>query len=143
MVVKRPAKKIVVKRKVNNQISRLVLLALAGTLFAGYLSYNKFFAKTCVLTEGCSYLFGIPTCFYGFTLFFLIFILSFSSVMTGIKFGKAIRFISILGILFSGSFTIYELFFAPINILNGASYSLLLPSCAYGLVFFLVIWILS
>jgi uncharacterized membrane protein len=141
-MVKTP-QKIVVSRKNTGQVSRIVCLALAGTIFVGYLSYTKLFSKTCALVEGCSYFLGLPTCFYGFALFFILLVLAIVSISTKINFSKGIRFFSVLGILFSGYFSIYELFFASLNIFNGAIYSLLLPSCVYGLVLFIVIWILS
>ncbi len=135
-------RKVVIRRE-SNQMSAITFLALIGTLFAGYLSYKKFFSGTCTLTEGCSYFLGLPTCFYGFFIFLIIFLMAFASMVTRGHFGKAIRLLTVIGVLFSGYFAIYELFFAPSNILNGAVFSLFLPSCAYGLILFLVMWILN
>ncbi|VVB79320.1 Uncharacterised protein [uncultured archaeon] len=135
--------KVTVKKKETNYISKITWIALVGTLFAGYLSYHKLFGKTCALTEGCTTFLGLSTCYYGFSLFFILLVLAFSSMKMGMTFSKSIKVVSGLGVLFSGYFAVYELFFAPLNILNGAVYSLLLPSCAYGLVLFVVIWILS
>lgn len=135
--------KIAVKKKEVDYVSKITWIALVGTLFAGYLSYHKLFGKTCALTEGCSTFLGLSTCYYGFALFFILLVLAFGSMKSGANFSRSIKFVSALGILFSGYFAIYELFLAPLNILNGAIYSLLLPSCAYGLVLFVIIWILS
>ncbi len=135
-------RKIIIRRE-SNHMSAIAFLSLLGSLFAGYLSYKKFFAGTCALTEGCSYFLGQPTCFYGFVLFFLIFIMAFTSMVSRGHFSSAIRLFSVVGVLFSGYFALYELFFAPLNLLNGAVFALLLPSCVYGLVLFLVIWILN
>jgi hypothetical protein len=117
-------------------------LSLFGILFAGYLSYSKLFSGTCSLTEGCSYFLGVPTCFFGFGIFLAIFVFACISLFSKLMFRKTIVVLSFLGILFSGYFAVYELFFAPLNILNGASYDLLLPSCVYGLfAFVIVFWI--
>lgn len=130
-------------RKETDHISPIVFIALLGTLFAGYLTYQKMFVSVCPLTEGCSYFLGLPTCFYGFVLFALIFILGLASMVSRGHFTDGIRFFAMIGVLFSGYFAIYDLFIAPLNILNGAVYTLLLPSCVYGLVGFIVITILS
>jgi hypothetical protein len=117
-------------------------LSLFGVLFAGYLSYSKLFSTTCALAEGCSLFLGWPTCFFGFALFLLIFILSCTSLLSNLMLRKAIIAVSFLGILFSGYFSVYEIFFTPLNLLNGASYELFLPSCAYGLIAFIIVfWI--
>ena len=118
-------------------------LSLFGVLFAGYLSYRKLFSGTCALTEGCSFFLGWPTCVYGFSIFCLIFIFACVSLISKHMFRKTIVFLSFVGMLFSGYFSVYELFFAPVNMLNGASYTLLLPSCVYGFVAFIIVFWIS
>jgi hypothetical protein len=135
--------KVALKKVTDTSISKITWIALVGTLFAGYLSYHKLFGKTCALTEGCTTFLGLSTCYYGFALFFILLVLAFGSMKSGLNLSMSIKFVSALGVLFSGYFSLYELFFAPLNILNGAVYSLLLPSCAYGLVMFFIVWILS
>lgn len=137
----RPLPRKVVVRKTYSSISygAILVLSILGTLFAGYLSFEKFFSNVCVLSEGCSELFGIPTCLYGFVLFFILTMLSLVSFLSDSKFSKGINLIAIIGFLFSLYFSVYELFFAPINILNGANYSLILPSCVYGMILYIVI----
>jgi len=122
------------------RINWLLLLSLAGVLFAGYLSYRKFFTSTCALTEGCASFLGLPTCSFGFVLFLLIFIFSCVSLYKGNLLRKTIMWTSVAGMLFSGYFSVYELFFTSLNILNGATYTLLLPSCVYGLVMFVIVF---
>ena len=129
----------------SNQAFVIVLLGLAGTLFAGYLSLSKLVLKTCALNEVCSYLLGIPTCVYGFVLFFSIFVLAWMrmNAKDSSKFAtltSAIQWISGIGILFAGYYAVEELFF-PATI-GTPQYSLILPSCVYGLlVFALVFWL--
>ena len=55
-------------------------------------------------------------------------------ILTGIV------FISLFGIIFSGVLSIKELFFTKCIDCN---YSLLLPSCVYGLIFYIIIFIIS
>jgi hypothetical protein len=127
----------------KRNIIPILIFSIIGSLFAGYLSYKKLTSNTCVLTEGCANFLGLPTCVYGFLMFFLIFALALIVMTANINLRKPIRIISIIGILFSGSFSVYELFLAPFNILNGAKFSLLLPSCVYGALMFLIIFILE
>lgn len=135
-------KKVVYKRE-SSYMSAITFFALIGTIFSGYLSYQKLFSNVCPLTEGCALLFGLPTCVYGFVLFFLTFILALSGMTSRIHFSQAIRFISLVAVLFTGYYAIYDLFFAPLNLLNGAVFTLFLPSCVYGFILFLTIYILS
>jgi len=53
----------------------IFIIAIAGMLFSGYLSYGEVFAKSCPI-GGCSSLFGIPVCLYGFTMYTIVFIIS-------------------------------------------------------------------
>jgi len=118
----------------NKQIS-ILILSLIGTLFAGYLAFTKLFSGTCSLTEGCSYFMGYPTCIFGFIFFLILFILSLFSFKHNTKTPTLI--VSILAILFSGYFTIVD-----IQQWTG-HYSLGLPSCIYGLILFVLIFILD
>ncbi|MEK6971043.1 MAG: hypothetical protein AABW68_05160 [archaeon] len=118
---------------------KILLLSLAGFLFAGYLTYSKVITGTCPLTEGCPYLFGLPTCVYG-ALFFGILLLA--SIIHHLhktqKYQKVIQWVSVAGILFSGYYSIQEIFF-PSCIIQPCTYSLVLPSCVYGLVLYALI----
>ncbi len=121
----------------------VVYLSLIGTLFSGFLVFKKLVSKTCALREGCLYLFNIPTCVYGFIMFLSILILSYLTYLKKKKLNNYILGVSAIGVLFSISYSVYELFFTPLNILNGMTYSLGLPSCVYGLFMFIAIFIIS
>lgn len=121
----------------------LFVLSLSGVLFSGYLSFVKFFTKNCALSEPCPLFFGFPACYFGFGLFLGLFLLSLSLFVREVVVkdrSSIIAFVSFLGVLFASWFTLGEI---P-NLLSGnIRYSLGLPTCAYGLVFFLIIFVLS
>lgn len=119
----------------------ILYLTLAGFLFSGYLSLIKLISNTCALSEPCPYFLGYPACWYGFGMFSILFILALISQLR--KESKLIyRFqliISGLGIIFASYFTIPEI----VRLFTGNStYSLGLPTCAYGLVFYVLVFIL-
>lgn len=119
-------------------------LGLAGLLFSGYLSAVKLFTDTCALNEPCPYFLGIPACWYGFGMFLVIFsaaVLSFFKVISIRSLALSNTVVSFLGIIFAGSFTIPEIG----NMISGNAtrYALGLPSCAYGLIFYTLVFILS
>ena len=121
----------------------LFVLSLSGVLFSGYLSFVKFFTKNCALSEPCPLFFGFPACYFGFGLFLGLFLLSLSLFVREAVVkdrSSIIAFVSFLGVLFASWFTLGEI---P-NLLSGnIRYSLGLPTCAYGLIFFLIIFVLS
>lgn len=127
----------------KHKVYSIFWLALAGVLFAGYLSYEKFFSGTCALSEGCSYFMGLPTCVFGFVLYLSIFILSIIALTRKVHFRRTIGIVSFVGILFSGYFSVWEIFFAPLNMFNGASYTLGLPSCFYGFLMFIIVFFIA
>lgn len=122
----------------------ILFLGIAGLIFAGYLSAVKFFSDTCALGESCPYFLGYSACYYGFFMYLLITILAILLVFGKMKDRKALAYISLisfLGILFAGYFTLKEL---PILFANGISaYMLGLPTCAWGLLVYIAIYILS
>ena len=117
----------------------LFALTIAGVLFSGYMSGVKFFSKTCAFGETCPYFFGIPACYIGFILFLILAILA-GSLVFGNKSKKTLKnmtLVSLLGVLFAGYYTILEL---PLLFSEGLSaYMLVLPTCALGLIFFVII----
>lgn len=118
-------------------------LGLAGTLFAGYLSGVKIFSKTCAFGETCPIFLGFPSCYYGFAMFFAMFAIALAAVIQKREDkwpAKTILKISILGTLFAGYFTVAEL---PAIFSGNAGYSLGLPTCAYGLVFYIAMLVIS
>lgn len=124
----------------NKKILLLFILSICGLLFSGYLSGIKFFTETCAFNEVCPYFFRLPACYYGFVMFL---VLSISSAILLI--GREVKLraintvlaVSLLGILFAGYFTLQEI---PILFAKGFSaYILGLPTCAMGLVFYILI----
>jgi hypothetical protein len=120
------------------------ILALGGTLFAGYLSGIKFFSQTCAFRESCPYFAGYPACYFGLAMFLTMFVvtaLALSGKMAERAATKANAAVSFLGILFAGKFTWGEISLW----LGGAAprYTLGLPTCAYGLIFYVAIFVLS
>jgi hypothetical protein len=121
-------------------------LAICGVLFAGYLSFSKLILQTCPLNEPCASFLGLPTCIYGFVMFLSILIFSaIGAFRKNVKHScwlKSSMIVALLGIIFSGYFTIKELFFT--TCLGGnCSYSLGLPSCSYGLLMYIGIFVIS
>ena|SRR3989337_185665 len=127
--------------KVNNLI---LLFSFAGVLFAGYLSSVKLFTKTCALNETCPYFLGYPACYFGFVMYLVLFLLSLGLVSKKLSEKTAllgILGVSFLGILFAGNYTIAEL---PLLLEKGfGAYVLVLPTCALGLIFYILIFSLS
>lgn len=87
---------------------------------------------------------GYPACYFGLALFLLITSLAGLMLLNKIKEERGMScsaFVSMLGILFAGYFTILEL---PRLWTEGFSaYFLGLPTCAFGLIFFALIFGLS
>lgn len=125
--------------------SVLFFITLGGVLFSGYLSATKLFIGTCAFDEACPYFLGYPACVYGFGMFLSMFVITavalFSSSVR-VWSTKAIVAISVLGTVFSGSFVVREIIGW---VRNGGmdGYALGLPTCVYGLVFYILILVLS
>jgi uncharacterized membrane protein len=60
-------------------LKTIFIISLIGVLFSGYLSYIEFTTKTCSL-GGCTSLFGMPACVFGFAFYFIIMIISFAGM---------------------------------------------------------------
>lgn len=50
----------------------VLILAICGVLFSGYLSYTELFASTCALGSCISTVFSIPACVYGFVMYLIV-----------------------------------------------------------------------
>jgi uncharacterized membrane protein len=122
----------------------ILVLSICGFIFSGYLSAYKIVNKSCALGESCPYFMGIPACYFGFIMFLTLTVLSAAWVTKVIKEKWArglILIVSFLGILFSGYFTSQEL---PVLFTNGVrTYALGLPTCAFGLIFYVSIFTLA
>jgi hypothetical protein len=119
-------------------------LTLAGSLFAGYMSGLKIFTHTCAFNETCPYFFGYPACWFGFAMFFIMFIISILGLLKKVTCAKVktiLSFISLLGIFFAGRYVVGEimLYFSQ----GSSHYALILPTCTYGLIFYIIIFIIS
>lgn len=125
-------------------IYTLYSLALAGTLFSGYLSGVKLFTNTCAFGEGCPLFLGYPACYFGFILFFTLLVTITLAVFKKVVYIKAARtmsLVSLLGILFAGYYVIGELAtFAKTGFQAG---TLVLPTCAYGLIFYMLVFVVA
>lgn len=121
----------------------IFIFSLIGLLFSGYLSFAKFFSKKCVLGEGCSIFLGYPTCYYGFLFFLIIFILSILLINNNKEsYKKTLLYVSIIAVIFALYFSIIDIFY-PVCPGGKCSYTLLIPSCVYGLIFYIVILVYS
>ncbi|MFA5999790.1 MAG: hypothetical protein WC783_02290 [Candidatus Paceibacterota bacterium] len=122
----------------------LFILSLGGLCFAGYLSGVKIFTSTCAFNESCPIFLGYPACYYGFLMYLMLAISAYlllNNRLETVKGAKRMMLVSFLGILFAGYFTLGEL---PILFSEGFSaYALVLPTCALGLIFYILIFILA
>ena len=120
------------------------VLSLCGVLFAGYISFSKLFTGQCPLNESCPYFLGYPACWFGLGLFSILLAGSLSGYFNLIDLRTSkwwVGVVSFLGILFAGQFVIEEatLYFSG-SVFN---YALGLPSCVYGLIFYIALFIIS
>ncbi len=125
----------------KNRIRIIFVLAIMGTLFAGYLTLSKIFTGTCALDTSCPYFLGYPACLYGLVMYLTILVSSLLIILK--KFDKkklmnVIKGVSFAGILFSLYFSVQDLFYCP-----GCTFSLILPTCVYGLLMYIAIFVLS
>jgi len=126
----------------------IFVFAIAGFLFAGYLTFTKLLLGYCPLKEPCPVIFGQPACVYGLVLFTIILLSTIfllfckKSFVHSHNFLKEIVFwVSFFGILFALYSTYLELF--AVKCPGGCQYSLLIPTCIYGLIFYMFIFIFS
>ncbi len=129
----------------SNKIFLIIILivAIGGTLFSGYLSYQNIFGEGCedaVISCGPTpvEILGLPNCVYGFFMFVIITILSLIGLFRTRSQGiiKTTFILSIIGVLFAGYLTYYEFF----SLGEGLGQ---LPACFYGGLLFLIILVVS
>ncbi len=121
-------------------------LSLAGVLFAGYLAGHKLIIKTCAFGESCPAFLGQPACYFGFALFLALAIDSGIGLYGKVEARRAAAvkvnsLVSLAGVLFAGYLTIGEII--PWFTTGVKLYNLGLPTCSYGLVFFVAVFVLS
>lgn len=130
--------------KLKNYFKWASILSVGGVLFAGYLSGLKLFFETCALNEPCPYFLGLPACYYGFIFFLVMAIASLIGYFRNPtkKLVETIFSVSLAGIVFAGYFVFQEMT-AAISTKSFVFYTLGLPSCFYGFIFYIVIFVIS
>lgn len=116
-------------------------LVIAGLLFSGYLSAVKLFGDTCAFNESCPYFLGYPACYFGFAMYLtmFVFLLLMQREKLSMRSGmKGMLVVSALGIVFAGYYSAGELSLLLGG--NPTAYLLGLPTCAYGLIFYMAIF---
>jgi uncharacterized membrane protein len=53
----------------------ILIIAIAGLLFSGYLSYSEIFKKFCALGT-CTAVSGVPACVYGFVMYLILLVVA-------------------------------------------------------------------
>jgi|WetSurMetagenome_2_1015567.scaffolds.fasta_scaffold330062_2 hypothetical protein len=130
--------------KLVKNVKYSIVLTLAGTIFTAYLIAVKIISRNCAFNEPCPEILGITACYLSFATFIVMFIIASIGSFTN-KYHKQLSLanmiISGLGIIFSSHFTIMEIeqFFKHESI----AYTLLIPTCIYGLIFYVTIFIIS
>lgn len=127
----------------KNLVVIALLLSIVGILFSGYLSYNIYWGAGCqeaVVSCGSNgnttKILGVPTCVYGLFMYLIIAIILGVGLSNSKRLGwlKSAFIISLIGLVFSLSLSIYELWLQDSS-LSG------LPACAYGFFIYLGIFI--
>src|SRR3989344_1562025 len=124
-------------------IKSIFIFSLIGVLFSGYLSFTKLFLGSCPLKEGCPLFLSYPACYFGFMFFLILLILSiilFKSVTKNKL--KTVFYISLLAIIFALYSAIKE-YIVPSCLDGVCDYSLLLPTCVYGLIMYIIVFIMA
>jgi len=122
----------------------LIALSIVGILFSGYLSYQNYFSDGCSETlfscggDDAVLIFGQPTCIYGLGMYMVVLILSVLALVRDSKrpLQKAIFVLGLIGVLFAGSLSVYELFVQDKELAS-------LPACVYGFFIYLAIFIVA
>lgn len=112
----------------------------AGLLFSGYLSAVKLFSNSCAFNEPCPYFLGYPACWYGFAMYLAMFVATGLALTGAARYLTALKVdvgVAALGIVFAGKFVIQELLQSRVTGVLGLS------TCAYGFIFYVIIFVLS
>lgn len=124
--------------KKDAYVNTLIIFSVIGVLFSGYLTLGGLITGACPISGECPYFLGYPACDYGLIMFLILFVSSLFVKKTKTALQTA-YYVSLLGILFAGYFSIVEL----LRCLKGCSFKLLLPTCVYGLIMYIVIFAIS
>ncbi|MDE1873828.1 MAG: hypothetical protein KGI04_01780 [Candidatus Micrarchaeota archaeon] len=120
-------------------IDAVAVLALAGVLFSGYLTYYTFASGR----PGCEiFIFGAPSCFYGLVMYIAVFLLTLFALLKLNARGAAtlaLACVSFIGILFAAFLTTET--WSAVSCTN---FDILgQPPCIYGLVMYLIVLLLA
>jgi uncharacterized membrane protein len=112
-------------------------LSAAGVAFSGYLGGTRLFTNSCAFSEPCPTFLGQPACYFGFALFFSLFVVSIAARVSGTTRGWPVvanLVLSLAGTLFAGYFAVAEIhgWFAR----GFTTYSMGVSTCVYGALFF-------
>src|SRR3989344_6064998 len=121
---------------IQNYIYIVFALSLAGSLFALYMSLYSAIKKVCPFNEECPRFLGYPACYYGLIMFLVMLVASSMSLFGNLALAttkQVLTIVSMLGILFAGSYFVGNV---EAWLVGGRKYGLILPSCAYGLIFY-------
>lgn len=124
----------------KKKVLTLFILSTAGLLFSGYLSAAKLLSGTCAFNESCPYFLGYPACWYGFAMYLVMFVATAWALARTSAAGNAIAtttVVSLLGVVFSGSFVVQEIAASSVTGILGLS------TCAYGFIFYVAIFVVS
>lgn len=116
----------------------MLIISIVGFLFSGTLTYGTLILKRCILKDPCPQYLGLSSCVYGFLIFTAILIMTIMAMTKKESIKKlmdGVFYVSILGILFSAFSVSYQLFsMCPAQ--GGCTFTLLLPTCFYGLIMY-------
>lgn len=120
-----------------------LVVALAGLIFSGYLSYYTLLGPGCtkaIISCGTHpvKILGIPQCVFGFVMYLVVAALAAIALPRLDKKSllKSIFIISIVGMLFTASLSVYELFVIETGVKG-------LPACVYGFFMYAIIFVFS
>jgi hypothetical protein len=115
------------------------LLGAAGVAFAGYLSYTRLASGVCAFDEPCPFFLGHPACHTGLALFAAAFFVSAGALALGAQSARPVAANAVIG----GAGSLFAGWLAMGELAKRSDWTLGLPTCAYGFVFFLVLLVLS
>jgi uncharacterized membrane protein len=58
--------------KKQTTLGIILLIAIFGACFSGYLSYNELVKNVCVLGGSCPSVFNLPACVYGLVMYIIV-----------------------------------------------------------------------
>jgi hypothetical protein len=118
-------------------VGLLTLISLVGVAYSGFLTYITYTTGV----SGCErYFFGLPSCFYGFILYSMVFVFAFALLLVW----RTVRAIvavllGVAGVGFSAFLTGYVLSQASCMSLSIFG----VPPCAMGLAMFTIVFLIA